>query len=572
MPEISTAQQYRIRKGALWTERESFFNHWRELSDFMLPRTGRFFVTDRNKGEKRHGKIINETATYALRVLAAGLMSGMTSPARPWFRLAVDKQYGLENNANVKEWLNTVTEMMRAIFSRSNTYRALHSVYEELGCYGTAASIVLPDFEDVLRHYTSTAGEYAISTDYRGEVNALYRCFDMTIEQVVGEFVRQSDGSMDWSRASATVKNLWDGHRGLDSWLTVLHVIEPRDDRKRNQRSPLAKHMRFASCYLEEAANNDDKFLNEGGFKRFPGMAPRWHTAGGDIYGNSPGMEALGSVKQIQHGETRKSLAIDYGVKPPLQMPAALKNQPHSTLPGGVAFFDATGPQNKIQSMFEPRLDINAQQADISRIEGRIRMTMYTDLFLMIQNMPGVQPRNVAEIAERHEEKLLMLGPTLERLHNELLKRKIDIAFDYMIEADIVPPPPEELEGVEVGVEFVSMLAQAQRAVGIGATDRLVQTVGTIATFQRNAGMPVTAMDKLDTDAIIEGYADALGADPDYIVANDRVAIIRDERAKQQQQAAAAAAVPEAAGAARDLSQADPEKLQSVMGMFSGYT
>ena len=133
-------------------------------------------------------------------------------------------------------------------------------------------------------------------------------------------------------------------------------------------------------------------------------------------------------------------------------------------------------------------------------------------------------------------------------------------------------PTPEALNGVELNVEFVSMLAQAQRAVGVNAVDRLVQTVGTIATFQAKAGLPPSAMDKLNTDAIIDAYSDMLGADPDFIVANDDVAIIREERAKAQQAAQAAAAVPEAAKAAKAAGEVDTENLQNVLGLFSGYT
>jgi len=566
MPEYSKQQNLRIRHSALLLERSSWFEHYRELSDYFMPRTGRFFVTDRNRGTKRHGKIINETGTRALRVQSAGLMAGSTSPARPWFRLAVADR-SLMKSTGVKEWLNTTTEIMRDVFARSNTYRALQSMYEELGCYGTAASVVLPDYADVIRHYPSTAGEYVIATDDRGEVSTLIREFDMTVSQIVSKFVRQPDGSMDWSVCSTAIKNMWDTGRSLDAWVTVLHAIEPRADRDVKLRDN--KNMAFASCYIEKGGN-EDRYLRESGFPRFPALCPRWHTSGGDVYGNSPGMEALGSNKQLQHGENRKSLAIDYMVKPPLQMPTALKNMQPSTLPGGVAYFDSTGPQNSIRSMFDVRLDINAQRADIDAIERRLNQTMYVDLFLMLaqDTRSGTTAR---EIAERHEEKLLMLGPVLERLHNELHKPHIDLAFDHMIRANIVPKPPDELNGMDLNVEFVSMLAQAQRAVGIGSLDRLVQTVGTIATFQAGAGMAPTAGDKLDTDRIIDDYGDMLGTNPEYIIANDKVAIIRDQRAKAQAQQQAAAAMPGMAGAARDLSASDPQKITDVVQMFSGY-
>lgn len=563
-------QQYLIRRGSLFTERATWLPQWREISQFIMPRTGRFLLTDQNKGDKRYNAIIDSTGTRALRVLAAGLMAGMTSPARPWFRLSTPDTDLMEYGP-VKLWLALVTEKMRNIFARSNTYRSLHTMYEELGCYGTAANIVMDDFEDVLRHYPSTCGEYMIATDSRGQVVTLYREFQMTVASLVTEF------GLD--KVSPHVRDMFKTGRNLDAWVPVLHVIEPRTDR--DMSSPLSKNLAWTSNYMELQPANPNAsaqgaFLREKGFKRFPALCPRWHATGGDIYGNSPGMEALGDVKQLQHGQLRKAQAIDYMVKPPLQIPTSMKNMPLATLPGGAMYVDQTHPHGGIRSAFDVKLDVNHQLEDIRDVRERINQTFYVDLFLMLaQAEQGGTPPTAREVAEKHEEKLLMLGPVLERLHNELLKPYIDIAFDRMIEAGIVPPPPEELHGMELDVEFVSMLAQAQRAIGVGAVDRLVQTVGTIATFQHNSGLAITAWDNLDTDEITDQYADMLGVDPKLIVAKDKVAIIRKDRADAQAAAAKAAAAQAAAKSAKDLSQADTSgqnALTDIIGGFSGYS
>lgn len=563
-------QQYVIRRGALFTERATWMPQYREISQYLMPRTGRFLLTDQNKGDKRYNSILDSTGTRALRVLAAGLMAGMTSPARPWFRLSTGDTDLMEYGP-VKLWLALVTQKMREVFSRSNTYRSLHTMYEELGAYGTAADIVLDDFNDVLRHYPTTCGEYMIATDARGEVTTLYREFQMTVAAMVGEF------GID--KVSSHVRDMFKMGRNLDAWVSVLHVIEPRADR--DERSPLSKNLPWSSCYMELQASGrstamQGTFLREKGFKRFPALCPRWHATGGDIYGNSPGMESLGDVKQLQHGQLRKAQAIDYKVKPPLQIPTSMKNMPLATLPGGTMFVDQTTPHGGIRSAFDVDLDINAQLEDIRDVRQRINQTFYVDLFLMLaQADQGRTPPTAREVAEKHEEKLLMLGPVLERLHNELLKPYIDLAFDRMLEADMVPPPPEELHGVELNVEFVSMLAQAQRAIGVGAVDRLIQTVGTIATFQHNAGQTITALDKLDMDEITDEYADMLGVDPKNIVGSEKVAIIRQERADAQAKAQAAAQAQAAAATAKDLSAADTSgqnALTDIIGGFSGYS
>ena len=546
-------EKYATRKGELWRERSTWFSQWQEVARYLLPRNGRFLVTDRNRGEKRHNAIYDSTGTRALRVLAAGLMAGMTSPARPWFRLGIaDKE--LMDYDSVKRWLNDVTEIMRQIFSKSNTYRSLHMIYEEIGAFGTGATIILPDFNDVIRHYPLTIGEYAIATDHRGEVNTLYRDFDMTVGQMVGQFGRD--------KCSQAVRTLFD-KGGLDTWVNVTHIIEPRADR--DMRSKLAKDMAVASCYYETGSSND-QFLRESGYKHFPALAPRWAATGGDIYGNSPGMEALGDIKQLQHQQLRKGQGIDYMVKPPVQLPVAMKNQEFNSLPGGASYVDAS-VGGGIKNSFDVTLRLDHLLSDIQDVRTRIDETFYKNLFMMLA-MDQRSNITAREVAERHEEKLLMLGPVLERLHNELLKRKIDVVFDEMILAGLVPPPPQEMQGQELNVEFISTLAQAQRAIGVGSVDRFVGAMGAIAQFKPGV------LDKFDEDEWADKYGDMLGVDPTLIVADEKVAIVRQQRAQAQQAAAKQQQMSEMAKTAQTLGNTPTggdNALTDIISQFSGY-
>ncbi|HYF57344.1 MAG TPA: portal protein [Burkholderiaceae bacterium] len=553
--ELKRRDRVHQRWGALKTERSSWDAHWKEISEYLLPRAGRFFVQDRNKGT-RHRSIYDSTGTKALDVLAAGMMAGMTSPARPWFRLTTGDAE-LDESAAVKTWLADVQRVMLMVFAKSNTYRGLHSIYEELGAFGTAASVVMPDFSDVIRHYPLTCGEYAVATDHRGVVSTLYREFDMTVEQLVGQF------GLD--RVSIHARNLYD--RGTrDAWITVIHAIEPRLERDSTMRD--ARNMPFRSCYLE-LGGDKVTFLSEGGFKRFPAVAPRWTVRGGDIYGEAPSMRALGDIKQLQHQQLRKAQAIDYMTKPPLQMPMSMANRERDTLPGGVTFVDMANPSGGIKTAFDVRLDLSHLLADIGDVRGRINSAFHADLFLMLASQPIQGRMTATEVAERHEEKLLMLGPVLERLHNELLSPLIDMTFERVVEAGIVPPAPEELQGMELNVEFVSMLAQAQRAVATNGIDRLLGTVGAIAQMKPDV------LDKIDQDRVVDAYADMLGVDPELIVPGERVALIRQARAEQAMQQQQIAEQQAAAATAKDLASAktdQPSALTNVIDMFSGYT
>jgi hypothetical protein len=202
---------------------------------------------------------------------------------------------------------------------------------------------------------------------------------------------------------------------------------------------------------------------------------------------------------------------------------------------------------------------------DIQDVRGRIRSAFYADLFLMLANQTDTR-MTATEVAERHEEKLLMLGPVLERLHNEMLDPMVEMTFDRMLAAGIVPPPPPDIQGQNLNVEFVSMLAQAQQAVGTNSVDRFVATLGSVAQLKPEV------LDKLDADKWADAYSDMLGVDPELVVPSQEVARIRQARAQAQQQAQATETAPQIAQAAKNASQVDAAGLQDVMNMFSGYT
>ena len=551
-PGAPTRDRLFTRWGQLKSERASWFAHWQELTSYILPRNGRYFRQDRDRGYRRHNNIYDSTGTRALRILGAGMMSGATSPARQWFRLATPDPE-LNSYEPVKLWLDDVTKRMQRVFQKSNTYNALHQMYEELGTFGTAATILLPDYQTVIHHYPLTCGEYCISTDAKGRVCTLYREFEMTVSQVVKEFGLE--------KCSVSVQNMY-RTGNLDQWVPVIHCIEPRADRDIGKRD--AKNMPWGSYYFE-VGGEDGVFLRESGFQYFPALCPRWSVVGGDIYGNSPGMEALGDIKQLQHEQLRKAQAIDYQTKPPLQVPASMKNRDVETLPGGVSYYD--GQSNGIKTAFEVNLNLQYLLNDIMDCRERVRGSFYADLFLMLANTPNTR-MTATEVAERHEEKLLMLGPVLERLHNELLSPLVDITFTRMVAAGALPPAPQELQGMDLNVEFVSMLAQAQRAIGTNAVDRFVGNLGAIARMKPDI------LDKFDQDQWADVYADMLGVDPSLIIADKEVAVLRDARNQAMAAKEQAAAMQQTSQSVKNMAQAptgQQNALTDVMNMFSGY-
>lgn len=537
------------RHEALRKERSSWVEEWRGIARHVLPSTGRFLTGERNNGRKEFNKILDNEATRSVRILGAGLMSGMTSPARPWFRLATADPEMMTQN--VKVWLDEVTKTIHTIFHRSNTYRALHAMYEELAVYGTAGCIMEVDFRNVIHLHPLTAGEYCIATNPRGEADTLYREFDMTVGQLVDNFGEDA--------VSQTVRHQYQ-QGNVDEWVTVIHAIEPRRnyDHKRKDN----KNMPWRSVYLEKAAH-EGQILREGGYNRFPALAPRWSVSGGDIYGTSPAMEAIGDIRQLQHQQTRKGQAIDYMTRPPIRLPSILKNHEADLLPGGIVYSD---DQSSITPLWQVGMDLQHLLADMQDVRSRISRAFYADLFLMVSQADTQM--TATEVAERHEEKMLMLGPVLERLQNELIKPLVDFAFDAAFEGGLLPPPPEELAGEDLDIQLVSILAQAQRAIQTNGIDRFVASLASFAQIKPEV------IDRLDGDALVDEYADALGVPAGIMIGKEQADEIRAQRAEQEAQMQQQQQMAQMADMAQKLGNTpvgQGSALDGVMEGLSGY-
>ena len=196
----------------------------------------------------------------------------------------------------------------------------------------------------------------------------------------------------------------------------MAQAIEPNDDRA--PQIPGLKGRKFRSV-IWEWGQSQNLVLDLRGYHEQPFCAPRWHVIGNDSYGRSPGMEALASSKMLQQLEKRTAQAIDKVLNPPMVADVSMKNEPASLLPGGVTYV-----ANLAQSGFKPAYEVppNIQGAEekISKAEERINRAFFADLFLMISQLDTV--RTATEIIERKQEKMLMLGPFLERSQFETHK------------------------------------------------------------------------------------------------------------------------------------------------------
>jgi hypothetical protein len=174
---------------ALRTTRMSWWGHWSQLANVYLPRRYRWFVTPNqwNRGSQMNAQIIDETGLKSAEILTAGMLSGMTSPTRPWFKLGLQDIDDIPPGP-VKEWLAECTRRMGRVLAESNFYTCMGQFYHDLGVFATSAMIIYEDSEQVVRFENPYLGSYFSLVGPRNTVSGMYREFTLTVDQAVTEF------------------------------------------------------------------------------------------------------------------------------------------------------------------------------------------------------------------------------------------------------------------------------------------------------------------------------------------------------------------------------------------------
>ncbi len=546
---------------ALKQERQSFIATWTDCNDYISPTRARFFTSDVNKGSRKNEKIYNGTATECANILASGLMSGITSPARQWFKLSVQNRQ-IASNGNVKRWLAEVASIMSDTFLRSNLYKILPMCYKDLGIFGTSPIYVERDSNNVMKFKSFPVGSYMVAQDADGIVNTFAREFKYTVQQIVDKWaIKNTEGVItDWRMISDQVKKMYqDG--STQNWVEIIHIIKQNDEYDRDKKDFVSKYKKFYSCYYESgtsqqgadlATKDSDIFLSEKGYDYFPILCPRWTTTGEDVYATScPGIDATGDVKQIQTLEMRILEAIDKMINPPTVGPSALKGKgPGGKLqPGDHITAESRNNDQAVKAVYQVAFEIRGAEEKLERTEHRVESTFFKPLFLAFAQADRKSGTTAAEIYEIKDEKLLALGPSYEQFNQDALDPLIDIAFWEHMDQGLLPAPPPELRGVKLKIEYISLMSQAQKMVGISSIERTTQYIGQVAQFDQNA------WDKFNGDVAIDRYAEATGVDPSLIRTDEEVTVIRQQKLKEAERAQNMEMLVKGSGAAKNLSE-----------------
>lgn len=553
-----TFSEIQSLRNQLILDRSSHLSNWRSRSKIMSPNRFSDNPSNRNDGGRKDQDMYNSLVRRSLRTFVSGISNGATPRSRAWFKLvSVDSAQGQGTAA--KRWFADVERTILAYMQISNMYRVLPAAYKDVAVFSNAAYGMLPHDRFGAHFMPFMIGTYCFSSDSEGNVTTFMRDFNLTIRQTVEVYGSlKTNGHIDWAHFDPWIKEQYQAAR-YNSSVNLVNTILPNDTP--SEKPFFAEDRAYQSyTYVDGAGTNggtqspargmastlsaSQNFLSVKGYDYFPVICPRWEVAPERDYGDeSPGCIAEGDARMLQTLELDHMEAVDKLIRPPMVGPASLRRTQASILAGGITYLDEQDSSKQFRPAFtvEPKIIELLNRKEECRQD--IKSAFYEDLFLMLADERSVSHVSAREIEEKASEKLSAIGPMLGQLDQDQNRPVIENFFRILSAQGRLPKKPDELRGREIRPEYISVLAQAQKASLVTSTEKLVGFVAQTAEAFGDKSL----LKLIKTDKLVRQYAEFVGVDP---------ALIRDETEFEEIQQAQA----KLDAAAR---QAEQQKIQS---------
>uniref|UniRef100_A0A6H1ZVG3 Putative head tail connector protein n=1 Tax=viral metagenome TaxID=1070528 RepID=A0A6H1ZVG3_9ZZZZ len=514
-------------------DRANWNSLWQDVADYVLPTRGGF-SGDETPGTRRGTRQYDSTAVISLWYLAAGMHGLLTNPNMKWFALRL--KGGDQGSGDVKTWLDDATETMHGHLGDTRFATAIQPAYMDLGGFGNTCVYMGRHPRYTVYFQSRPLPEiYALQNQY-GEIDTIFRKFKFS--------ARQATQQWGLSRLPEPVRNAADKDDDIDKEFDFLHAVYPRDDRDPEKADNL--NSPWASRYICLADKKEIKDLSEGGYRYFPYAFARWDLGTGETYGRGPAGMMLADIKVLNEMEKTILKQAQKAVDPPLQMPHEGFLARPKLIPGAVNYYRAlsNGSRGIEPLNLTTNLGIGLEMTDQKR--AQIGTAFFNDVLIMAQD----KKMTATEIIERVQERLMLMGPVLSRLSNELLQPIIEATFHILLEEGKIAPPPPDMEGQEYEIEYQSPVARAQRAEESKAISRWLEHLIAMA------GVDPNVMDNANLDEAARETADLFGV-PARLLNDERVV----KAIREQKQQAAAMQMKQEQRA---------QLLQSVLGNLKG--
>lgn len=535
-------------------DKQTFMNSWQQITNYILPNRNDYLV-EKTPGQKRMQYIFDAMPVWALEQNACGMHSLLTSTALQWFYLHADDDR-INNIADVRRWLEQASSAMYALFNspRRNFASQSYEVFLDQASIGNSTMAVLEsDRVDVL-FSTRHMKECVWFENEEDRVDGNIRNWTWTAQQATNK----------WGNAAgpSVAKAMGDGKP--QTKFTFLHDVRPRKNRDAQRDDN--QNMAWKSVYVNLA---DKIEIDVSGFQEFPYLCSRASKASGEVYGRGEGSIAAPDVQMLNEHKKLIVKAAQKVIDPPLQVPDKGFLMAIRTVPGSMNYYRAnsTGRIEAVKTGGDIQLGIDMLNA----LQNQISKTFYVDMLRMPVDPtdPSSEGKGVTATywLQRRDKEMMMLQPTLARRQAEFLGPLIDRTFGILWRKSVrmkfgagspFPPPPPQLKGQKLNVEYVSPIALAQKSTQMDGVTRLMQLQAQL-TQMNPKGVYI-----LQDEAILRLAARDWNAPIDTLKTADDIA--QDQQDQQQSEAMMAnhMALANVAGAAKDGSAAVKNLAQAV--------
>ena len=505
--EIIKGAEYLKGERALWE------TYWQGVGKYCIPFKS-YITRSRSSGEKLDADIYDSTGISSAQLFAGGLQSHLTNPAQKWFSLSLQDKKLMEDKA-VKEWLKTVEDKIFDTFGSSNFYEKNLDSYLDLGVFGTGTMYEEEDEKDIVRFSSRPVEEILFVIDERGRVVAVYRIYKLTAQQAFDQW-----GNNVGDNVLASLKA-----NKFEEKFDFIHLVEKRGKRDASKKDKFNKAM--SSTFVNVSQG---KKVAEGGYDEFPFFVARFYQVSGEKHGYSPAMVAYPDILMVNEMSKVTIMGGQLSVAPPLQVPSDGFILPISVRPRGITYKNpGADPNAEIKPLFtgsDVRLGLELED----RRREIIEHAFFVDLFLALNKAKGKM--TATEVVERAGEKMALLGSALGRVMKDHLEPSITRTLSILAKGGHIPPTPEAIKNKEFKIEYISVLARAQKLSESRGLDRFLERVGAVAAIAPSA------LDKIDTDKVVDELASIEGVSPSILRDKDGVKDIRNARVAAKQQAA----------------------------------
>lgn len=560
-----TPEQHITYYDSLCGLRATWDSNWQMILDWVTPHKA--YVTQTPAPgtppttPANRGHIHDTTAIDACNTLADYHMSNLVAPGTVWFRGEGPGDF--QKNDKINNWYGRAATKMLELLVESNFYVSVYSVFRDRSGPGTGAMYIMKGKKAAFSFTYMPLGSYAVAENEEGEIDTLYREFELTSTEAIAKFGKDKVGELITECHADAMKG---DVKSMSKKFKIVHGVRPRIERDKKKID--AMNMPFESVYI---LKQDKHLIEEGGFETFPFVVTRFEKWGAEPYGFSPAYNAMPNIRTANYLVRLLKALGELKVMPRTISLAGEKGQIDMRA-GGKTVVSKDAAALGMPREWATAGDFELGQWLIEQERATIRKFFHNDTFRTFSNLPAdVLKDMTAEVARGLKtENLLLLAPSFSQWVTDF-RPAMERMFSICYEGGHFEDPPEELLQATVkdgiaeipppDIVYISRIGLALKEIADQAADEVIGAAGQAAALYPDI------LDNFDLDKWVRQKSDVKGMDSDIKRDWEEVEQIRKDRAAMQQQQQAAMMAQSLAKTAADASKSDPEKLQQLTGV-----